>query len=220
MDFAIEEDTYNAAIKCADTLSLISAERIYLELTKTLLGQNLSILESFINDGGLRFLDIEKGENFNLISRLPTILSLRLFAFQKLCRLKECHLNSKLKFSNNLCRELEFLHILDKELSSPDKPLIKRLLAKTSPDMISNYLEYINIFGNDDISVYKEKLDEIQTNNEPYLISHLAIKGDDLLKLGYKGAEIGAVLNKILELVTENPTINNHSDILKIIKTI
>lgn len=218
LNFSIEQETYDAAIKCADTLGLISAERINVELTKALLGENLSILERFINDGGLRFLNIENAANLKSISKLPSVLSLRIFAFLKLCHCQADHLNKRLKFSNTLCKELEQLCILNKELVSPDKVILKKALAKTDIQAILNYLEYLKIIKNEDITKYKENLNEIIKNNEPYLISHLAVDGDDLIKLGFKGTEIGITLNKLLKLVIFEPTLNNRTKLLERIK--
>ena len=52
-------------------------------------------------------------------------------------------------------------------------------------------------------------------NQEPYLISHLAIKGEDLMNIGITGKEIGKTLNSLCLYVIENPSKNNTDDLLK-----
>lgn len=215
LNFNIKEETYNAAVKFAHTLSLISPERIYAELTKTLLGQNLELLERFIKDGGLKFLNISECNNLNLISRLPSVLSLRMFAFEILCGISSGELEKRLKFNNNLFREIEYLRTIKNDLTTPNKAIIKKLLAKTNLNSIIDYLDYIRIFENKDITVYNELLNEIAENNEPYLISHLAVGGEDLIKHGFMGAEIGIKLNCLLEFVIENPELNTRKELLK-----
>jgi hypothetical protein len=77
-----------------------------------------------------------------------------------------------------------------------------------------DYIQILNcIFGEEtnDIAIM---LEEIFDNNEPYLISHLAIDGNLLIEKGYKGFEIGKILNELLNLVIENPTLNTKENLI------
>ena len=58
----------------------------------------------------------------------------------------------------------------------------------------------------------------IRAKNEPYKISMLDIDGNDILSLGYKGSEIGDVLEALLGRVMENPKLNNKGILLGILK--
>lgn len=217
LDFAIEEKTYNAALKLAENLKSISGERIYTELTKAILGKNCEVLGDFINNGGLNALNITYAADLELLNRLSDNLPLRFFSFFKLTDADLDYLSVKLHFSNKLKQYLDKAFYIDKELKMSDKTHIKHILGYTEAEAFSDYLEYKSEVLNEDIKEFKAILKEIKDNNEPYLVSHLAVRGEDLINLGYKGAEIGVILNRLLEAVTQNPKLNTREELLKII---
>ena len=45
-------------------------------------------------------------------------------------------------------------------------------------------------------------------SGEPYLIKHLKVSGNDILLCGAKEKEIGQILNYLLNIVLENPSLN------------
>ena len=57
-------------------------------------------------------------------------------------------------------------------------------------------------------------LEEIFEKNEPYLIKHLKIDGNQLLKMGVPPQEIGEKLNHLLKLVIENPMLNTKENLI------
>lgn len=69
----------------------------------------------------------------------------------------------------------------------------------------------------------KERLDsayhiykEILAERQPYLVSHLAVNGKDLIRLGYRpGREIGDVLKRLIDEVIINPKLNNREYLLR-----
>jgi tRNA nucleotidyltransferase (CCA-adding enzyme) len=63
----------------------------------------------------------------------------------------------------------------------------------------------------------REDVRKILANGEPFTISQLDIKGDDLIKLGFKpGKELGVILKDLLEKVMENPDLNNKNSLIKL----
>jgi len=57
---------------------------------------------------------------------------------------------------------------------------------------------------------------EIKENQEAFTISDLAINGRDLMELGIpEGREIGEILRKLLDMVIENPKLNERETLLK-----
>jgi tRNA nucleotidyltransferase (CCA-adding enzyme) len=102
------------------------------------------------------------------------------------------------------------------QLLSDEIPKTKADIKKslTSKKIYEDYIQILNcIFGEktNDIAIM---LEEIFDNNEPYLISHLAIDGNLLIEKGYKGFEIGKILNELLILVIENPTLNTKENLI------
>ena len=62
------------------------------------------------------------------------------------------------------------------------------------------------------MQIYKQILAERQ----PYLVSHLAVNGKDLIRLGYRpGREIGDVLRKLIDEVIIDANLNNRDYLLK-----
>ncbi len=59
---------------------------------------------------------------------------------------------------------------------------------------------------------------DIEHNREPYLIQHLAVNGNDLLKAGVQQKQIGTMLHHLLETVIINPTDNTGDFLLKEVK--
>ena len=58
---------------------------------------------------------------------------------------------------------------------------------------------------------------EIDKNGECYKIRDLNINGKDIESLGYKGKEIGEILNKLLYKVIVNPYLNEKDILLSLI---
>ncbi len=196
LDFTIEENTLSAAIKLQKGLENISRERILSELKKTVSGKNPNALCPLIKSGGLEFLSIKSLPDFK--TQNP---DLRLF-----CLLKEnpVKILKSLKASN---RDIDFaekmLKLLPLKLETKEE--IKNALFLTDQYAVKSILEYRD--ESDTI------LKEIIENKEPYLISHLAVSGEDLTALGFKGKEIGKQLEELRQTVVKTPE-KNKKDIL------
>jgi len=55
-------------------------------------------------------------------------------------------------------------------------------------------------------------------NCDVYSLKYLAINGNDLIELGYKGKQIGKILNKLLDLVMGDRIKNTRAELLQIVK--
>ena len=60
-----------------------------------------------------------------------------------------------------------------------------------------------------------ERLKSVIASGEPYSISHLRINGNDLKNMGYKGEEIGNILEYLRKVVILNPKKNTKENLLK-----
>lgn len=63
------------------------------------------------------------------------------------------------------------------------------------------------------LKIYKE----IKEKKEPFSVKNLAVSGNDLLSLGFKGKEVGDALNKALFYVMDNPEANTKEKITEFI---
>lgn len=133
----------------------------------------------------------------------------------------------RLKLSTQ--EETEILFLIkehDSEIN-PNKRVIKRLIMRTpNEDKLLLYklldlktadrLDHINI-PNLDIVKINDIINTIYLNKEALKITDLDINGNDLIKLGYRGKEIGDMLSSLLELVIDDKLENKHDVLIKYI---
>lgn len=134
----------------------------------------------------------------------------------------------RLKSSNELIEKVTIL--IDKHMSQHDnigEKGLKRLIAKTGEEDIFTLLELqksdrLCSNSNSDIADLLERekrIKEILEYKEVYEKNQLAIDGKDVIELGYKqGKIIGEILDYLLELVLENPELNDKEELIVIVK--
>ncbi len=201
LNFRIEQNTFTAALECAHLLKNVSRERIFEELKKAVLGDNFESFKPLIETNALGFLNITNIPDFKKIKNLQNYPNLCLYLFFRTNALLE------LKPSN---QEKEYFKTLDALSGMP--------LPKTDADI----KEMLNIASADilnDFFVLKgldtKKLEKVINSGEPYKISHLKINGNDLINMGYKGEEIGEILESLRKAVVVNPEKNTKENLLK-----
>ncbi len=108
----------------------------------------------------------------------------------------------------------------------PSAPAIKRMMARTGEALFEKLLllqAADNMAKNPEYFMEKKsKLDsahtiykEVLAERQPYLVSHLAVNGKDLIRLGYKpGREIGDALKQLADEIIINPKLNNREYLL------
>ncbi len=137
-------------------------------------------------------------------------------------KIKKENIINNLRYSNkvtNYCNDVMEYMLYD--IDKVDKVTIKRQLSKIGYDKLNKIfhlkLIYYTFFNNkNQIEILKvciNNLDEIKNNKECYTIKDLQIDGKILINLGYKGKEIGKILEFLLDEVIKNPLLN-HKDIL------
>ena len=211
LDFKIENETFNAALKCKDLLKNISVERISLELIKAICGKNPENFAPLINSNALEFLEIFPTHNLNLLKDIKEN-NLKIFYFLIFSQ-NNFNLIKKLRLSNDI---KNYCENLDKMLGMnipENKKDVKKMLSVFDNKIFSDYLDFTQNCLKYDVSNIRIMFDEIIKNNEPYKIEQLLINGDDLIKAGYKGKDIGEKLKFALSDVINNPS-HNKKDIL------
>lgn len=126
---------------------------------------------------------------------------------------------SKNKFSNALKKSIQnivdnYYRLLD---CSDREYIIRKCLSLTNKE---DTLQAIDLFEDEGqpqflADKYREIVNFVISNHQPISLKDLALNGNDLKELGIEGKEIGELLNKILELVLENPETNNKTDLLR-----
>ena len=103
-----------------------------------------------------------------------------------------------------------------------DKFEIKEYIAEYGFEFYDLMEDVLRIEGESDSKTAKmrrarlEAAAEIQRENEPLTIKDLAVKGDDITKLGATGKTVGLVLEHLAKQVRRNPEINDREKLLKI----
>jgi tRNA nucleotidyltransferase (CCA-adding enzyme) len=142
-----------------------------------------------------------------------------------------------LRYSNNVIAGVKEIctlgHYLvdeaDEWLFDDLKYPARKLLAKIEN---SDYHDIINFAKSlcDDVSSYRQRgiflcLNALQCdvaqcieNCDVYSLKYLAINGNDLIEFGYKGKQIGEILNKLLDLVMRDRAKNIRAELLQIVK--
>ncbi|MDE6864554.1 MAG: polynucleotide adenylyltransferase, partial [Eubacterium sp.] len=75
-----------------------------------------------------------------------------------------------------------------------------------NPEMIAEELKRLDIT--------EEKLNAVIAAGEPFEVKNLVVNGNDVMALGYKGREIGIVLNTVLEKVIDGELQNDKETII------
>ena len=207
LEFTPEEKTLKSALKLQNGLKNISKERIFSEISKAVNGKNPKAILPLINSGGLEFLGICKTPEFTTIDDSD----LRLFVFLNTSSENPIEVLKTLKAPN---RQIDFANKLLKlqSIEMENKEDIKNALFLTDFNAVNSFLQLQEDEGK------LKLLAEIIKNKEPYLISHLAISGEDLKELGFKGKEIGEILERLRQTVVCSPEKNRKEILLTLTK--
>lgn len=204
LGFSVEPQTKKAALSLADRLRFVSSERIAAELSKALTGQVPTALNPLIEAGGFAVFGIRQ-PLFDGFDKLPLDLDFRLAVW--LGDGIESILKA-LKYSNeHLRRATAFAEVLS--LPCPtDGVEIKKRLGLLSPDDLKLCLAGIQGLTGTNTQAQGKELDRILADREPYRLEDLALSGNDVAALGYRGKEIGLALQKALDRVIRYPDDN------------
>lgn len=218
LGFKIEETTYEAALDLSFNLENISSERIFTEILKGIKGEYSHNFSPIFENGCLKFLGITKTMDFRILKNLKHNETLCLCATVYNTSQRPLDTLKKLKCSNAQYRACEnFLKLVKLPLPR-EKADLKNALFLTDEISVSNWLSYLKFSL--DTTKAEEMLAEIYANNEPYLISHLAINGRELQKMGFSGKSVGETLEKLRQEVIKNPMLNTKEQLRELGKKI
>ena len=114
--------------------------------------------------------------------------------------------------------------------NSPDRRRIKRIMSQIGEELIYDLIEIKRCDnsaqnpdyyrGDEFYGKTLEMIDEIIGGKECFSVKDLKINGNDLLRMGYKGKEIGEALRICLDGVIDGRIKNDYEEILKFIEKI
>ena len=106
--------------------------------------------------------------------------------------------------------------VIRRWLSRLGRETLDQLLALQKADMISKGVDVTEELPQFDF--LQTILSDIDQENACLSLKDLAVKGNDLMELGYTGKDIGATLNKLLDLVLDEQLPNEKEVLLHFIK--
>lgn len=221
LGFSIEEETGKSILKNARLLKEIAAERIIVELKKTVTGKNAPcIMKKYREVFAQRIPEMLKysDEKWNVLcdflGKLPYDVSLRLSLLYSGIETDEIKNSLKnLKFEKAIQEEVVALkESLNIELS-PELPSMCRFLNKLGEERAKKALLLReSLYGSQEESF--KCMEQVLSEKICFTLHGLAVNGNDLRELGLKsGREIGGTLNFLLEKVM-NGEISNEKTAL------
>lgn len=214
LDFVIEEKTFDAIKKNAELIKNISMERIREEFFKLVLSDNNERLELLKQSGMTKYFCPELSEIldsadmvfFKYINSLPKDIASRLayiFMGRDIKNILKNFRTDNKTISKTVVLEKYYNYDITDEYSMAK---LISLAGEHTKDLLMLKKADITLFN------------QIIKKDYCCSLKDLAIKGEDVVKLGYKGKEIGQVLNKALDYVLRNPDKNNREELINMLK--
>lgn len=236
----IEENTLISLLTRKELIKNISVERINSELQKILdceveiksydLMRNLvELLKPIIPDMHIIDVDIM----CERMARSIPNFYIRLATLFDISSIEE--ILKKLKFSNEVIdntvnvRKYGYKIFNERPVyMSQFKYFARRLLHDVSFDEAVNAVQFARLLGKENdiviqchyLSTFYAFVLESYYKKDVYTLSGLAINGNDLLILGYKGKQIGKILNTLLDMVMQDETLNTKEKLFSCVKTL
>ena len=218
LDFSIAEDTLAAISQKAPLASSLAAERVRDEVEKTLLTKKPETVGRMAQLGLLDVFLTKPGKELPELSAAASLPKKALDRWMALCLvlIRRGLISDTRDFLTALkldsrtircCTDGVALLSQPKPSTPPDW---KRLLCRMGVDTVSCAARCLDAL--DGGSSYRE-LKAILKSGDCFTMKHLAVTGDDLAELGFRGRELGEMLAFLLDYVIEYPA-NNRRELL------
>lgn len=221
LGFEIEEKTAASIRKNARLLSFVSKERIYSELVRLICGENATdVIKNYADVFALildpKHISVQMLESSaKSLAGLPKEVHIRLAALLKQAGAAAEEILLSLKADKATLQSTATL-VSAIGLKGPKSRIeIKRLLRDYGERTLRDIL-ILNGISDPDI---EREISDIIEKGECFRVCDLEIGGTDLLALGFKGKQIGAILENILTLVIEEKLQNKKAELISYAKT-
>jgi len=204
LNFKIETATFDAIKKHKELLKNISAERIreeFLGIIMTDCGVSM-LFETGVAKVIMPKITFES----KAVKNVDNIKILKLASI-----LAECSFNdakdflTTYKFDNKTKKDVLKILSVKEEKFQNSEYFIRKLISKYGKESV-NYGIKLRLALGENTKEYQDLFDVVK--DQPCSIKSLDINGKDLESLGITGVKTGNILNKLLEEVLKNPTIN------------
>lgn len=245
LGFNIELNTYNAIIKLAPNIKKVSAERIQVELTKTLMSDHPEVTIEYAKTG--LFVEIlpvlydtlsgiSAQKTLELLKYVPRMVIMRYAALLRYRTPEEARdVLRKLKLDNftinTVTKLVEYQNDINDIIEENDIS-VREAIHKYGTDLLELMFVFAEADGrmkreytgfnsrgrNVHLKTIKKLYDEILERGDCVDLKGLAVNGSDLMELGIVGEQIGETLNWLLHIVMENPALNNKNTLISFVE--
>lgn len=245
LGFNIELNTYNAIIKLAPNIKKVSAERIQVELTKTLMSDHPEVTIEYAKTG--LFVEIlpvlydtlsgiSAQKTLELLKYVPRMVIMRYAALLRYRTPEEArYVLRKLKLDNftinTVTKLVEYQNDINDVIEENDIS-VREAIHKYGTDLLELMFVFAEADGrmkreytgfnsrgrNVHLKTIKKLYDEILERGDCVDLKGLAVNGSDLMELGIVGEQIGETLNWLLHIVMENPALNNKNTLISFVE--
>ena len=245
LGFNIELNTYNAIIKLAPNIKKVSAERIQVELTKTLMSDHPEVTIEYAKTG--LFVEIlpvlydtlsgiSAQKTLELLKYVPRMVIMRYAALLRYRTPEEARdVLRKLKLDNftinTVTKLVEYQNDINDVIEENDIS-VREAIHKYGTDLLELMFVFAEADGrmkreytgfnsrgrNVHLKTIKKLYDEILERGDCVDLKGLAVNGSDLMELGIVGEQIGESLNWLLHIVMENPALNNKNTLISFVE--
>ena len=240
LGFEIEAETWTAVKAIAPNLVHVSKERIQVELTKLLTSKHPEAVEMVFAGGMEKYisetfakLDVK---TISISPYLPDWKYLRWAACLKQQTPEAAvKILKELKLDNDTMSKVKTLVQWWRELIGSSEAQIRRTMSQMSEELFDSLLllkqsvveQEMSEGHQPSVPETLEQLDEIsriaeeiRRRGDCISLKMLAVTGSDLIQAGMKpGKHLGETLNRLLEMVLENPELNHKERLLQEIRS-
>jgi len=223
LTFHIEQNTAEAMLKNRALLGKIAAERITDELNQLILGDNVSAVASKYSQ--ILFEVVPElrpvrglAQILKSVGKTPKTLNLRLaILLQETGSEVAEGILRRLKYDNDTINTVVQLILYQDSIIRPERCDIKKWLKIIGEKRLRQLLDV----KQSSLDRTRLILDEIIENQECFSVGGLAVNGNDLISAGIaEGAEIGKLLDDLVDLVICGALENDKETLLKAVKEV
>ncbi len=217
LGFEIEKNTLSGCFNSKSGLTKVAKERIATEFLRLLLSKNPAFSLQKMMETGVSFFVfgeyLPSSNLLHLLPQMPATDTARLgFFFSECAEEQAKEILQSLRYSKKqITGALAVARGGAKKILTPVEA--RRFLAG-SGIYAEDACRASVLWGNSSA----EALVWLKESQAPTKISDLQISGRDLITLGYSGREIGVILERLLCLVIDDPTLNKKETLLNLIK--
>ena len=212
LGFDIEPETFRAIAENAPYCRYVAAERVQVELTKTLLSPHPQTAGTMIRLGLLEqfFPEPVQGD----LTTLHYVAPEKHLRYTRFFHLLQCtdveRILRELRMDKVTVRTVSRAVAAARQGLPTDRTAMKQLMSREDEQTVRC------LCACGDFPHLAALHRELIASQEPYSLKQLAVTGSDLQALGIKGHETGTVLRKLLDTVIEAPSLNEKNLLLKL----